>query len=137
MTPEAWAFVLSVICGFVAMSILDVRNAISAGPGISIILDVLWWCVAAGMFAFCMWQTVDFNVRFFQIIGAGTGAVLEHFTIGRFVAKFAVFLFGVIFKILLTPWAFLYKIIVVPINRRVISKSRKVAKNDSPQKQDN
>ncbi len=134
MTPEAWAFILSALCGFVVMALLEIRNTISAGLCMSIVLDVLWWTIAAGMFIFCMWETVTFDVRFFQIIGAGAGAVLEHFTIGKFVAKFAVFLFGLIFKILLTPWVFLYKIIVVPINRRVISKSRKVAKNDSPQR---
>ncbi len=136
MTPEVWAFFLSVLCGAVAMALLEIRNTISAGLFMSIILDILWWSVSAGIFVFCMWQTVTFDVRFFQIIGFVTGALLEHITIGRFVAKFAGFLFRLIFKILLTPWVFLYKIIIVPINRRVISKSRKVAKNDSPQRQD-
>ncbi len=136
MTPEAWAFVLSVFCGFLAMVLLDVRNAISVGLFLSVVLDALWWCGVAVMFAFGMWHTVAFDVRFFQIIGAGAGALIEHLTIGRFMTKFAGYLFGVILKILLTPWAFLYKIIIVPIHRRVISKSRKVARNDSPQRQD-
>lgn len=134
MTSEASAFLFSVLCGAIAMMLLEVRNTISAGIFMSIILDVLWWSITMGIFAFFMWQTVSFDVRLFQIIGAGAGALLEHITIGRFVANLVVFLFGLIFKILLTPWVFLYKIIVVPIRRRVISKSRKVAKNDSPQR---
>lgn len=136
MSHEVWAFLLATLCGFFAIALLGVRNAIDGGLAISIIADVIWWCVAFFMFVYCMWQTVAFEIRFFQLIGVGLGAILAHFTVERFITKFARFLLGLIFKILLTPWAFLYKILVVPILRIFSSNSRKVADNDSPERQD-
>lgn len=136
MSPQAWAFLLSVLCGFFAIVLLGVRNAIDGGFVVNIIADVIWWCVAFFLFAFCMWKTVAFELRFFQLIGVGIGAVLAHFTVERIMAKITRFLLRLIFKILLTPWTFLYKILVVPILKTVSSNSRKVADNDSPERQD-
>lgn len=134
MSPEAWAFLLAILCGFFAIVLLGVRNAIDGGLVINIIADVIWWGVAFLMFVYCMWQTVAFEIRFFQIIGVGLGAILAHFTVERLITKFTRFLSGLIFKILLTPWAFLYKILVVPILRRIGLNRRKVADNDSPER---
>ncbi len=136
MTPEVFSLLLAVGCGFTAMILLGIRNAIRGGLVINVLADVLWWVVALGMFVFCMWKSVNFSVRFYHIIGVGTGAVLSYFTIGRFVSVFAGWLFRVIFKILLTPWAFLYKIVIVLISKIIGSNSRKVAENDSPKRQD-
>lgn len=136
MTPEAVSLILSAGCGAIAIILLGIRNAIHGGMLINILADILWWLVSLGLFVLCMWETVDFRVRFFHIIGFGTGAVLAYFTVGRIVTVFAGWLFRVIFKILLTPWAFLYKIVIVLISKVVGSNSRKVAENDSPKRQD-
>lgn len=136
MTPEVISLILSVGCGVTAVILLGIRNAIRGGMIINIFADVLWWIVSLGLFMFCMWETVDFRVRFFHIIGVGLGVTMAYFTICRFVTAFAGWLFRLIFKILLTPWAFLYKIVIVLINKIIGSNSRKVAENDSPKRQD-
>lgn len=136
MTPEVISLALSAGCGAVAVVLLGIRNAIRGGLIINILADALWWIISLGMFVFCMWETVDFRVRFFHIIGLILGGVVTYFTIGRFVTVFAGWLFRVIFKILLTPWAFLYKIVIVLISKIISSNSGKVAENDSPKRQD-
>lgn len=131
MSAEAWAFVLSVICGFLAVVLLGMRNALSAPFIIELFCDVLWWAAVLFMFALCMWQTVSFEVRFFQIVGLAAGAIFAHFTLARFITELTRTVFRVIFKILLTPCAFLYKIIVIPLVGLFGSNLRKVANDDS------
>lgn len=132
MTPEMISLILSVGCGVAAIILLGIRNAIRGGYVVNILADVLWWFFSAGLFVYCMWETVDFRVRFFHIIGVGVGASLSYFTICRFVTTFVRWLFMVIFKFLLTPWTFLYKIVIALIIKVISSKSGKVARNDSP-----
>lgn len=136
MSHEAYAFLLAVGCGFFAVALLGARNAIDRGLFLSILLDICWWGIVSVMFVYCMWQSVAFEVRLFQIIGVGIGALLAHFTVQKLFNTITKWFLTVIFKLLLTPWTFLYKIIIVPICRAVRSDLRKVADNDSPKGQD-
>lgn len=146
MTAEMYAFISAIACGMLSVILWNVtealRNAIRAKAVINGFLDVIWWVVVSVVFCICMWEIISLKIRAFEFIGVGIGAILCHITLARpirFVCgKIFGFFFKIIqfiFKILLTPWTFLYKILVVDKLSKLRFKSRKVAENDSPQKQ--
>lgn len=146
MTAEMYAFISAIACGMLSVILWNVtealRNAIRAKAVINGFLDVIWWVVVSVVFCICMWEIISLKIRAFEFIGVGIGAILCHITLAkpiRFVCgKIFGFFFKIIqfiFKILLTPWTFLYKILVVDKISKLRFKSRKVAENDSPQKQ--
>ena len=146
MTAEMYAFISAIACGMLSVILWNVtealRNSIRAKAVINGFLDVIWWVVVSVVFCICMWEIISLKIRAFEFIGVGIGAILCHITLARpirFVCgKIFGFFFKIIqfiFKILLTPGAFLYKILVVDKISKLRFKSRKVAENDSPQKQ--
>lgn len=146
MTAEMYAFISAIACGMLSVILWNVtealRNSIRAKAVINGFLDVIWWVVVSVVFCICMWEIISLKIRAFEFIGVGIGAILCHITLARpirFVCgKIFGFFFKIIqfiFKILLTPWTFLYKILVVDKLSKLRFKSRKVAENDSPQKQ--
>ncbi len=146
MTAEMYAFISAIACGMLSVILWNItealRNAIRAKAVINGFLDVIWWVVVSVVFCICMWEIISLKIRAFEFIGVGIGAILCHITLARpirFVCgKIFGFFFKIIqfiFKILLTPWTFLYKILVVDKLSKLRFKSRKVAENDSPQKQ--
>ena len=146
MTAEMYAFISAIACGMLSVILWNVtealRNSIRAKAVINGFLDVIWWVVVSVVFCICMWEIISLKIRAFEFIGVGIGAILCHITLARpirFVCgKIFGFFFKIIqfiFKILLTPWTFLYKILVVDKISKLRFKSRKVAENDSPQKQ--
>lgn len=146
MTNELYAFICAIVCGILSVILWNIteafRNSIRAKAVINGILDVLWWVVAVVVFCMCMWEIINLKIRAFEFIGVGIGAFLCHITLARPIRYVSGLIFGFffkiiqfIFKILLTPWTFLYKILVVDKISKLRFKSRKVAENDSPQKQ--
>ncbi len=146
MTAEMYAFISAIACGMLSVILWNVtealRNSMRAKAVINGFLDVIWWVVVSVVFCICMWEIISLKIRAFEFIGVGIGAILCHITLARpirFVCgKIFGFFFKIIqfiFKILLTPGAFLYKILVVDKISKLRFKSRKVAENDSPQKQ--
>ena len=146
MTAEMYAFISAIACGMLSVILWNVtealRNAICAKAVINGFLDVIWWVVVSVVFSICMWEIISLKIRAFEFIGVGIGAVVCHITLARPIRYVCGKIFGFffkiiqfIFKILLTPWTFLYKILVVDKTSKLRLKSRKVARNDSPQKQ--
>ena len=146
MTAEMYAFISAIACGMLSVRLWNIigalRNAICAKAVINGFLDVLWWVVSAVVFSICMWEIISLKIRAFEFIGVGIGAIVCYITLARPIRYVCGKIFGFffkiiqfIFKILLTPWAFLYKILVVEKSRKPHLKFRKVAQNDSPEKQ--
>lgn len=141
---EGYAFAVSMLCGVFAVvfwyALNGLRTALDAKLIINGILDVLWWVVLAIIFSASMWEIISLRIRFYEFLGVGIGAILCYFILGKpldwfFGLIFAFFLkiIQFIFKILLTPWTFLYKILVVVIFRKI----KKGIKDDRLKKQAN
>lgn len=146
MTNEVYAFICAIVCGMLSVILWNIiealRNSMRAKAVLNGILDVLWWVIVAIVFCMCMWEIINLKIRAFEFIGVGIGAILCHITLARPIRYISGLIFGIffkiiqfIFKILLTPWTFLYKILIVDKISKVRLKPRKVAENDSPQKQ--
>lgn len=145
MTSELYAFIAAIICGMLAVALWNVtealRNTINAKAILNGLFDILWWVTVCVVFCMCMWQILSLKVRFFEFLGVGIGAFLCHIVLGRLIRYISGVIFEkilkiiqIIFKILLTPGAFLYKILIVDIFKKKVLKYGKVAQNDSPQK---
>lgn len=146
MTAEMYAFISAIACGMLSVILWNItealRNTIRAKAVINGVMDALWWVVTAVVFSICMWEITSLKIRAFEFIGVGIGAIVCHITLARPIRYVCGKIFGFffkiiqfIFKILLTPWTFLYKILVVEKLRKPHLKLRKVAQNDSPEKQ--
>ncbi len=139
---EGHAFIASVLCGVFAVvfwyAIDALRTALNARAVANGLLDILWWLTVAGIFSVCMWEIISLRIRFFEFLGVGIGAISCNFIFGKPLNWLFGLIFGIflkiiqfIFKILLTPWTFLYKILIVGI----FGKIKKGIKNDRPKKE--
>lgn len=138
---ESYAFIAAILCGVGAALLWHafgaLRITLGSGAITDGVLDLVWWVTIAVAFSICMWQFTALRIRFFEFLGVGIGGIFTHFALGRvldyvFGIVFAVFLkiIRFIFKILLTPWTFLYKILIVGI----FGKFKKGTKNGTPKK---
>lgn len=145
MTAEMYAFIAAIACGMLSVILWNItealRSSIRAKTVINGLLDVIWWVVIAVVFCMCMWEIINLRIRAFEFIGVGIGAIVCHITLARPIRYvcgriFAFFLkiIQLIFKILLTPGAFLYKILIVNKFKKSGLKPGKVAEDDSPEK---
>lgn len=145
MTAELWAFAAAVVCGVLAVVLWNAaeafKNVFGARAAAEYVSDILWWICVCSVFCICMWQILNLRIRFFEFIGVGLGAFLCAVTISAPVK----YLFGLFFeiilkiiqfilKILLTPWTFLYKILIVEKLGKNRSETGKAADNESPEK---
>ena len=121
-----YAFVLSICCGAGMLMLWDflggMRRSFAKGIIINIILDIIWWVLSVSAFLWCMWRTVTLELRFFEAFAVILGAVFYKITFSCYIKRFFFFVFStfekifkLIFKILLTPALFLYKILYVRI----------------------
>ena len=144
MTAEMYAFISAIACGMLSVILWNItealRNTIRAKAVINGVMDALWWVVTAVVFSICMWEIISLKIRAFEFIGVGIGAIVCHITLARPIRYVCGKIFGFffkiiqfIFKILLTPWTFLYKILVVVIFRKI----KKGIKDDRLKKQAN
>ena len=119
--PEV--FLLALFAGAVSMALWDVlhglRRVIFRGVIGNFVLDMLWQTVTLLLFFGTVWKMTEWRLRSFEVFAWGTGAALWHFTAGRYIRRgsemvFGIILkiFGIFFKILLTPAQFLYKILL-------------------------
>ena len=133
-----YAFMLSICCGAGMLLLWDIlggmRRSFARGVVINIILDIIWWFASVSAFLWCMWRTVALELRFFEAFAVVLGAALYKFTLSRYTKRLFFFIFSaitkiikLIFKILLTPAQFLYKIIYI----RIISKIGLVERSSS------
>lgn len=136
MSTQAQMFIASILCGMASMLLWDIfhglRLAFFKSIIFNVLLDCLWWvCIGTG-FIYCMWNYGSMDLRFFVFFGAAAGAFLYHITLSGWLRRcfckiFEIFykIIEFILKILLTPAAFLYKILIVCIVGRFVSKSRR------------
>lgn len=138
MTGEFYALFAAVVCGAAAVVVWNMaeafKNVFGAKAVICGIFDILWWVSMCVLFCFCMWEILDLRIRAFEFFGVVIGAFLCHITLGVpskyiFEGIFAIILkiFKFILKILLTPRAFLYKILYRGKTDRFHKKAGKVA----------
>ena len=119
MAAEALAFLGFAAAGAAAGVVFDILRALRRGMRLPAALtDSLFWILAAGIFGFSLIYFNGGRLRGYEVLGAAAGTVLYFFTISTpvvrcFTVIFKIFFknLGFIFKILLTPPQFLYKIL--------------------------
>lgn len=136
MNAQVWIFLMFVLCGGIIMLIFDffraVRIAAKTGIPATAVCDVLFCVSAAFCITACVWNTNNGAFRCFELIGLILGGIFYFFLLGRWIFKIFLFLtenilkfVRLIFKILLTPPRFLYKILIVPLLKAIDRKRRK------------
>ena len=121
VTAEAQIFLWSVLCGMIIMVIYDIFSATgrcSVSVLVCSICDGVFTVVSAAVMIFVIFSVANGYVRTYEFIGAFLGGALYKITLGRFMSSFILkiiniilLVFSKIFKFLLTPVRFMYKII--------------------------
>ncbi len=132
MSRETAVFLIMIVCGAALSALFDLfraaRMAAKQGTVAVNVSDTVFWIVAAFALTACVWNFNGGIFRFYEVVGVILGCVFYFLILKLFlliiknILKFA----GLILKILLTPWRFLYKILVVPVKRAILYKIRKV-----------
>ncbi len=118
VTHELYSFSFMVLCGCVLKLLYDLvsclRNTLRFGSTLTFVTDIIFW-----IFSFViLWQSLLLStggrLRLYLLSATFLGGVLYYFSLGAIVCflfeKILKFL-QIIFKILLTPMRFLYKIL--------------------------
>lgn len=121
MKHEIYALLGMVLCGALLALIFDFRRGAQKAarmPDAAVIIaDFLYWIICAAAVAAMIWKLNDGIIRIYEFIGLFLGALLYFLTLSPLVVRAVAFITGyilkiikIIFKILLTPFLFLYKI---------------------------
>lgn len=125
MTNEYIRLLTPALCGAAMLAVWDflhaLRSGFAKGIVINFLLDIAWWIFCAVLLLTATWHTGYAELRFYVFVSLGMGAFLYHITLSKYVRILFCGVFDVfykiiqfIFKILLTPGVFLYKILLVP-----------------------
>ncbi len=136
MQKELYVFFTMIVCGGALMMFFDFERAflraIGSGKGLTAVCDILFWIIAGFCSMVCVWNFNSGIFRFYEPVGLVLGAVfyfclLSKLFFGVFIKMIENILkfMRLIFKILLTPPRFLYKILVVPLIGILHQKVRK------------
>lgn len=139
MSAETQMFIASILCGIAAILLWDIfyglRKVFFKGIVFNVLFDILWWYFTGTIFVRCMWNYGSMRLRFFVFLGSLIGAFLYYITLSGVLKRcfckiFEIFykIIQFILKILLTPAAFLYKILVVCIIKRIVNKNKRGSK---------
>lgn len=123
MSPELLEFLASIAAGILLLFLWDIfhgmRCAFFKGTVSNAVLDIAWWIFAAVLIIRTTAETNNMQLRMFVAIGLLGGGFLYHITLSKLFRKLFCVIFGTIlkiikfiFKILLTPAHFLYKILL-------------------------
>lgn len=123
MTPELVEFLASIVLGALCMLLWDalgaIRLTLHAGALLNALFDIAWWVLSASALCIVSAKTNNMQLRAFVFIALLGGGFLYHITLSTPLKKlFCVLIdtifkiLGIIFKILLTPGHFLYKILL-------------------------
>ena len=144
VSHEAFVFLCSALAGALIFLIYDlfriIRRRSESGALLIHIQDGTFWLAALAIMFFVIFQVNNGILRFYQLAGAGLGALLYGLTLSPWVLKLfllAVDFFSKIFKfflkILLTPLFFAYNILYKvtyfvfrPLKRFVLYMSRRI-----------
>lgn len=144
--PEAFFYALA--AGAASLALWDamhgLRVRVMRGAIGNFVLDTTWWVVNVLLFLGTVWQVTEWRLRFFEVFAWAFGAGAYHVALSRPLRRGSEWVFGIIskiigfiFKILLTPAQFLYKILIGVCKgtasrfRIIKGKRRKVGSNEN------
>lgn len=122
ISQEVGIFLWSVGCGVIIMALYDVFSVARCEEKFSILVcnicDSIFVATAAAVMIFVIFCSSNGYVRTYEFMGAAIGGLLYKIILGRrfsiAIQKILFFFYGIftkIFKLLLTPIKFMYKII--------------------------
>lgn len=122
MAHDIYVLLGMVACGAAMSVMFDLRRGFHKAvklPEFAIcVTDFLFWIMCAAAAAWCIWELNSGAVRAYEFVGLALGTVIYFMTLSRYVVAVSAFfsaeilkIIRFIFKILLTPLTFLYKII--------------------------
>lgn len=122
ISQEVEIFLWSVLCGVIIMVLYDVLSIARRTGGFSILVcnicDGIFVVCAACVMIFVIFCVSNGYVRAYEFMGAAIGGLLYKILLGRYLSfilqkilSFIYAFFTKIFKLLLTPIKFMYKII--------------------------
>ena len=122
ISQEAEIFLWSFLCGAVIMALYDILSIARRTQGFSILVcnicDGIFVLCSSAVMIFVIFCVSNGYVRAYEFIGAATGGLIYKILLGRYFSLIAeknlFFLYSFftkIFKLLLTPIKFMYKII--------------------------
>lgn len=130
---ELKTFFASIILAFLVGILYDFFRSIRACTKMTLLWDILMWISVLFLVVFVWFFTQNGEVRWYMILGTLLSGIIYLLTLSKyvfFVLRFWVDkicrIFRIIFKILLTPLAFLCKMISVYVIRAKFKFSRKV-----------
>ncbi len=116
---ELIVFVFCFLCGVLCSSIFDMmrsfRKVYNQSTIIVTIADLLFWAISCFICFFTIFRINSGILRIYEFVGLFFGSFLYFLTISKPIKNVFVYFFKFvefIFKILLTPTCFLYKILV-------------------------
>lgn len=126
VSNQLYVFGMMILCGAMSGFIFDIMRALRRSFGSNMLTtslaDILYWLIISSGIYFAIFTFNYGSIRWYEIIGILSGSVIYFLILSRFVMKIMVFMlnffmkiFHVIFKIILTPLVFLYKIIKGPL----------------------
>lgn len=134
MNREVFVFLVMVVCGGAISMLFDLFRAcrieIKPPDWAVAVSDVLFCAISVFFIVACVWNFNSGIFRFYEIIGLVLGGVFYFSLLSKWILRLFLFIIEnilkfvkLILKILLTPWLFLYKILIVPI-QNCIRKTR-------------
>lgn len=135
VTHEAFVFLCSALCGGALFFVYDlfrlIRLNVGEGYWMVQLHDILFWLTALTITFFTVLYINNGSIRFYELLGAGLGAILYGLTLSAPILKlfnrilaFFSKIFKIFLKILLTPLVFMYNImyrgvccILLPLRR--------------------
>ena len=128
ISNETALFLAMTACGAAVSVLYDfmraVRGAVKTGAVLTAVTDIIFAFVSFAAAAWCVLAFGDGRLRIFEAIGMLIGAALYFAVLSGAVYRFFLYcikkflkITAFIFKILLTPLLFLYKILRVPIKK--------------------
>lgn len=137
MGRETCVFLIMIACGAALSVLFDLlrafRRIIKQGTVAVNVSDTLFWIMAAFVVTACVWNFNGGIFRIYEVVGILLGCVFYFLLLSRWILKAFLFIIEnilkfvrLILKILLTPWGFLYKILIVPVKFAILNKIREV-----------
>lgn len=130
---ELVTFSASIVLAVLVGVLYDFFRAVRKLTKITLLWDVMMWVCVLILTCLIWFFVQNGEVRWYMIIGAGFAGIIYLLTVSKYVCFLLWFLmdkicciFRIIFKFLLTPLAFLCKIIGVYVKKAKFKFSRKV-----------
>lgn len=149
VTHELTVFAVMILCGVVFGVLFDImraiRNTAKAGKTITDVTDLLFVLISGIVIIYMLIKFNDGILRMYEFAGIFLGGIIYFLTVGKYVKNIFERIFEIlckiivlIFKIVLTPLAFLYKILIrLFCSLRTLFKTKRKRKNEKKGKEKN